>query len=156
MSDVTAGDRANGDFERYGLVAALTVVILCVLLADRLRSAPRPAAPPPAERLLRIRIGGAPPAARAAGAVGESSRRGPGATPLGPAEAARPAVAPAPVAVPPPAARRTCVVGDGETMGEIARRELGAARRAPEIAALNGLADVNLVRAGQTLQLPPR
>jgi hypothetical protein len=156
MSDATAGDRASGDFERYGLLAALTLVVLCLLVADRVRNAPKPAARPSADRLLRVRIGGKDPAAAAVHAQLPAARPAP-------ADRTRPAaVAPVPVAPqrapePRPAALpRTCVVSDGETLGDIARRELGSARRAGEIAQLNAITDLDRVRAGQTLRLPPR
>jgi nucleoid-associated protein YgaU len=154
MTDVTVPGRASGDFERYGLLAALTLVILCLLLADRLRSSRPAVTAPAADRMVRVQIGGydsrpapaAPPRAAAA-----APQRAAGA-PAVPVASSRTAPAPVPV----PAVQRTCVVGSGETLGDIAKRELGSARRAREIAELNGLASVDQVRAGQTLRLPPR
>ena len=42
----------------------------------------------------------------------------------------------------------------GDTLWEIARRLLGDSRRYPELAALNGIANPNLIFPGQTLTLP--
>lgn len=150
MSDTTAGDRTSGDFERYGLLAALTLVVLCLLLADRIRTA-RPAVSAPApDRTLRVEIGGYDSTPRPV-------RSPVTARPVTPRPGAQqqPA-APVPAPAPTPVAARTCVVGSGETLGDIAQRELGSARRAREIAELNGLANVNQIRAGQSLRLPPR
>lgn len=61
---------------------------------------------------------------------------------------AEPRPAPSPVAPP------TYTVRKGESLGEIAQRTLGSSRRAGEIAALNGLKDANLVRAGMVLKIP--
>ncbi|RII18775.1 Murein DD-endopeptidase MepM [Streptomyces sp. YIM 130001] len=44
----------------------------------------------------------------------------------------------------------------GDTLGAIARTQLGSAARHPEIAALNGITDPNLIKVGQKLELPPR
>ncbi|TNF24136.1 MAG: LysM peptidoglycan-binding domain-containing protein [Deltaproteobacteria bacterium] len=46
------------------------------------------------------------------------------------------------------------VVKPGDTLSAIAQRVLGSASRYTEIARLNGLANPNLIRAGQTLKLP--
>lgn len=46
------------------------------------------------------------------------------------------------------------VVKPGDTLSKIAGRLLGDASRYPEIARLNGLANPNLIRPGQTLTLP--
>jgi len=147
-----------GDFERYGLLAALTLVVLCLLAADRRASAP-PAEPPPRpDRLLHVRIGGRAPAPRgsapAGGPQSDTSMLVSGNLPPdGPPDAppAGPRRSPATAD-----AERTCVVQAGETLGAIARRELGTSKRADEIARLNGLPSVDRVRAGQTLRLPPR
>lgn len=52
---------AVGDFERYALVAALTLFVLCLILVDRARDLPEP---PPGDRddLMVVEIGGPPPA----------------------------------------------------------------------------------------------
>lgn len=55
---------------------------------------------------------------------------------------------------PAPAAGRTYVVKSGETLGEIASRELGSFARWNEIARLNGNLDAKKVRAGMKLVLP--
>ena len=54
------------------------------------------------------------------------------------------------------ATMRTCIVGGGETLSQIAQRELGTYRRWPEIAALNGNLDPNKVQKGMVLRLPER
>lgn len=185
MSDVTATDRASGDFERYGLLAAMTLVVLCLLLADRVRSAPRASPPPSADRRLRIRIGGAPDASATLqprhglvappvvppappGSALDRSQIGPASSGTSRANAASPAprsgqaagpaggVRPDPRSSPLPPVARTCVVGEGETLGDIALRELGTSKRAREIADLNGIANVHQIRTGQTLRLPPK
>ena len=47
-------------------------------------------------------------------------------------------------------------VKSGETLSDIARRELGTANRAQELAELNGIDDPTKLRAGQTLKLPAK
>ncbi len=49
---------------------------------------------------------------------------------------------------------RTYVVKRGDSLGEIAQRELGSARRWQEIVKLNGIEDPDHVPAGVTLRLP--
>lgn len=49
---------------------------------------------------------------------------------------------------------RTVVVRSGETLSQIAQRELGTVRRLPELLELNGIEDPDDVRAGATLKLP--
>lgn len=49
---------------------------------------------------------------------------------------------------------RTVTVRPGDTLGKIAARELGAAKRWREIATLNGIRDPDNVRAGRVLKLP--
>jgi hypothetical protein len=155
MSDSTDSPGVRGDFERYGLVGALTLVVLCLLLADRVRSAPHATAAPSPDRALRVRIGNPAAAAQSGAAPARGGAMQPGA----PSAATTPAAPRPELPVPapaPPVAARNCVVGDGETLGQIALRELGSSRRAREIADLNGITDLHLVRAGQTLRLPPR
>jgi hypothetical protein len=48
------------------------------------------------------------------------------------------------------------VVAGGETLGDIALRELGTSRRAAEIARLNAIDDPGRIRQGQMLKLPAR
>lgn len=55
---------------------------------------------------------------------------------------------------PAPATGRTYLVKSGETLGEIASRELGSFARWSEIAQLNGNLDPKKVRAGMKLALP--
>jgi nucleoid-associated protein YgaU len=53
-----------------------------------------------------------------------------------------------------PGAPRTYTVKAGDTLGEIARRELGSAKRWEEIQSLNGSLDPKRLRAGMTIKLP--
>jgi nucleoid-associated protein YgaU len=53
-----------------------------------------------------------------------------------------------------PGPKRTVTVARGDTLGEIAQRELGTSRRWPEIAALNPGIDPNALRIGTVLALP--
>lgn len=152
MSEATPDVRGSGEFERYGLLAAVTLVVLCMLLADRFRSMPRAAVAPAPDKLLRVRIGGydSTPHVAAPAPTPANTAKGPAQRP----GTARDAVAP-PV-VQPAAPVRTCVIGNGETLGDIALRELGSSKRAREIADLNGITDPRKIRSGQTLRLPPR
>jgi nucleoid-associated protein YgaU len=54
------------------------------------------------------------------------------------------------------AAARTVAVRSGETLSEIAARELGSSKRWTEIAALNGGLDPTKLRAGMILAMPAR
>lgn len=56
----------------------------------------------------------------------------------------------------PDADARTYTVRAGDTLSSIAARELGRASRWPEIGALNGLANPDLIVVGQVLTLPAR
>jgi nucleoid-associated protein YgaU len=142
------GGRAAGEFERYALVAALTLVVLCLLIWDRWHGDPAPLAAPRPDRTLRVRIGGdAPPQSGASPDVRRASSDVP--------REVKPAVPPAPP-VPVPPRERTYTVKDGDTLGAIAARELGSASRASEIAALNGIDDPALIRKGAVLKLPPK
>ncbi len=60
----------------------------------------------------------------------------------------------APATTPNVATSRNYVVKNGDTLGEIARTELGASARWTEIAALNGNLDPKRLRTGMTLKLP--
>ena len=51
---------------------------------------------------------------------------------------------------------RTVIVAAGETLSQIAQRELGSSKRWPEIAAFNGGLDPTKLRRGMILKLPPR
>jgi LysM repeat protein len=136
------GERA-GEFERYALIAALTLVVLCLLVWDRWHDGGTRGPAPRPDRTLRVEIGGDAPAKTAAP----------------PSSAQTPQVAnnapPAPPPPPPPQ-ERTVTVKSGETLSDIARRELGTASRAQEIAELNGIDDPTKLRAGQTLKLPAK
>jgi nucleoid-associated protein YgaU len=142
----TAGERA-GEFERYALIAALTLVVLCLLVWDRWHGDPASLPAPRPDRTLRVRIGGDPPAP--AGGPGEAHRAN---SDLGTAAKAPPPPAPAPA----PSPERTYTVKDGDTLGAIASRELGSAARAKEIAALNGIDDPALIKKGSVLKLPAK
>lgn len=169
MSEATPDVRTGGEFERYGLLAAVTLVVLCMLMADRYRSAPRAAVAPPPDKLLRVRIGGFDSTPRVAavtptpqptpvarGGQGTAARPIAGGGVTAPSKPTPDRTPPAPVTARVPTAARTCVIAGGETLGDIAQRELGSAKRAREIADLNGIADLHKVREGQTLRLPPR
>lgn len=158
--DGPEADRA-GDFERYALVAMMTLVVLCLLFVDGLRKREEAPAAPPADRLLHIEIGGAVPASPPA----REREQGLGHLPAAPAgerepepreggdvEAVADEVLAAREQVPPP---RTYVVQSLDTLSGIASRELGSATRAMEIARLNDLEDPDVLALGQTLVLPP-
>lgn len=49
---------------------------------------------------------------------------------------------------------QTYTVKSGDTLSKIAKRELGDAKRYPEIATLNGIKDPNKISVGQVLKLP--
>jgi len=74
------------------------------------------------------------------------------ATPVG--NGAAPRVNPAPLNGGLAGAPRTYTVKAGDTLGEIARRELGSAKRWEEIQTLNGSLDPKRLRAGMTIKLP--
>ncbi len=138
------GERA-GDFERYALIAALTLVVLCLLIWDNWQGNGGPAPAPRADRTLKVELGGAGP--------------GPGKSPPA-ADAPRvtidaPPVAP-PRSPPPVPPERTYSVRSGDTLGEIAKRELGSASRAGEIARLNGISDPAKIREGEVLRIPAK
>jgi nucleoid-associated protein YgaU len=136
-----SGERA-GDFERYALIAALTLVVLCLLVWDRWhdRGAAARTAPPP-DRTLRVEIGGDAAAKPAAPPAKQDAPR---------------VASDVPPSAPPPAAERTYTVKSGDTLTDIARRELGAASRAQELADLNGVEDPTKLRVGQVLKLPAK
>jgi len=88
------------------------------------------------------------------GAQQASGQGAPGATsvPVGPgAQRNLQPIGGVPVA---PGAPRTYTVKAGDTLGEIARRELGSAKRWEEIQSLNGSLDPKRLRAGMTIKLP--
>jgi nucleoid-associated protein YgaU len=137
----------SGTFERYALVAALTLVVLCLVAWDRLGGSGAAGAPPP-DRTLRVEIGGGAPAQP--GRVPQPQPQS-GSDPRVRVEPPPPQPPPTP---PPP--ELTYTVKDGDTLSGIAREQLGSARRAAEIAELNGVPDPGRIRPGQVLKLPPR
>jgi nucleoid-associated protein YgaU len=138
-------------FERWALAGA------CVLAAAGIVAFQARKDPPvvtederrgdQAADLLHVRIGGERPPAPAPDERGDGLRVAPDPAPPGPA--------PGPVE-PPPQEPRTVVVQPGETLGQIAERELGTVRRLGEIVELNGIEDPDDVQAGTELRLPPR
>src|SRR5688572_23325880 len=160
--DAPSADGASsrpGDFERYALIAALTLVVLCLLLWDRWQRAPGASSVPSTDRTLRVEIGGSADSGghAAPGDAPHGDRRAPPAaeprapqTPPGvkPRTSTDPPAAPVPPPAPP---QRTYTVKDGDTLYAIAKRELGASSRAQEIADLNGLADASKLKVGQVL-----
>jgi hypothetical protein len=137
------GERA-GDFERYALIAALTLVVLCLLVWDNWHGGSRPSVPGPRpDRALRVEIGGGPQGGAGGGAA--------------PAPPPRVAVDPPPAPAPPPEpAQRTYVVKSGDTLEGIAKRELGSPGRVKDIAEMNHLADADKLKLGQILVLPAK
>jgi nucleoid-associated protein YgaU len=142
---VASTERA-GDFERYALLAAITLVVLCLLLWDRWHDVSPTVTSPPADRTLRVEIGGDAPKSAPGGAPAKKSvsQDPPGKQPAPP---------PAP---PAPAPQRTYTVKQGDNLNDIARRELGSAARADEIAKLNGITDPSKLKINQVLKLPPK
>ena len=157
MSDET-DEGADRTFERWALAGAcvLALVGIAAFLARRdAREAARSAADDDArsEDLVRVRIGGDRPPT----VVPQPDDRGGDdheitwdPPPPGPDDRD------APLPPDPTPAPRTVVVQPGETLGQIAQRELGTVRRLPEILELNGIDDADLVRAGTKLKIPPR
>jgi nucleoid-associated protein YgaU len=141
-----SGERA-GDFERYALIAALTLVVLCLLVWDRRQDGAAPSSPGPRpDRALRVEIGGTPTAASKPPSPHVSIDPPP-----------RPAPTPAPTPAPAPAPeQRTYVVKGGDTLEAIARRELGSPARVKDIVDLNGIADPAALKVGQVLKLPAK
>lgn len=94
---------------------------------------------------VRLRI---PPKAVLTGAAADNK---PAATPV-----VTPSVKPKPETKPAATEFRLYKIKSGDTLGEIAMRELGTIRRAPEIVALNPktLADPDIVPVGVTIRLP--
>jgi nucleoid-associated protein YgaU len=141
-----------GNGFRYGLLAAVTAALAGLLLWDRLhppgpgRLHPRAAAPADTARIL---VGGPelpPPPPRPLPAPAAPPAR-PGEAPL-PGE---PAASAAPPASPDPG---TYVIAGGDTLGTIAQRTLGSARRAGEIARANGMTLDASLRVGKVLRIP--
>ena len=130
---------------RYGLLAALTLVLASALIWDRLhptapgRLADR-YAPDPSDLAVLV-VGGTP-----------------GPEPALPAPPAPSAPAGAPgsapgASAPPREAEHT--VEPGDTLGQIASRTMGSSRHAAELARYNGLDIETPIRVGQVLRIPP-
>jgi len=157
-------DVADRTFERWALAGAAVLAIagLAAFLARRV--------PPPGEGtevpargagisatsggdadLVRVRIGGERPPEPTPN-DDEDDDDGSRVLP----DPAPPSPAPPPPEPITPATPRTVVVQPGETLGQIAERELGTVRRLQEIVDLNGIGDPDNVRAGTELKLPPR
>jgi LysM repeat protein len=149
-TDARTSDAADrpGDFERYALIAALTLVVLCLLVWDRRSGGAGANSAPAPDRTLRVEIGGGTPVPAHAAAPTEAPPRG-----SRPQAANDAPPAPVPVPAPPP---RTYTVKGGDTLYDIAKQELGSSSRAKEIADLNGLADPGKLRVGQILKLPAK
>lgn len=157
--DAALRDADPREFERYALIAALTLLVLCLLWIDR-RAEARGPDRRPIDDLLRVEIGGARPA----GAGQLSLRAEVDAVGLRTTEALEHDVSADDTLrpenskrlFPPPRPEpREYVVQDRDTLSTIAERELGTSRRASEIARLNGIDDPRKLRAGTTIKLPP-
>jgi 5'-nucleotidase len=150
---------------RYGLLAALTLVIASFLVWDRLH--------PPSRghlsrgswseamtRRARIVVGGSPVLPPPPAEAATPSATPPAAASAVPGTAAgAPSPASAPPATPPPgaapaAAAPTYTVRSGDTLGAVAQRLLGTVRRTAELATLNGLETGAVLRVGTVLRLP--
>ncbi len=132
---------------RYGLLAALTLVLASALVWDRLHPPAgnrlEPREPPrPADTLLLI-VGHDPPPVRPRLPGPAGSPAADGGTAASPAEALAPAED-----------LGTWTVQRGDTLGAIALQALGTSRRAGEIARLNGMALDSVLREGAVLRLP--
>jgi nucleoid-associated protein YgaU len=108
-------------------------------LTGRPSDSPRVAPTPEGGRGTPARREATPAPAPREQRVAEAARRQPEATP---ARGGREAVG------------RTYTVRRGDTLGEIAQRELGTSRRARDILALNNLSDAGSIRVGQVLKMP--
>lgn len=134
-----------GDFERYALIAALTLVVLCLLIWDNWQGGARPAPAPRTDRTLRVQMGGDAPRPGTTPPRGDAPRVTVDTPPP-----------PAPPAPPPAPSLRTYTVKSGDTLGDIAKRELGSSARAGDIAELNGISDPAKIKQGQVLRLPAK
>jgi LysM repeat protein len=140
-----APEERAGEFERYALLAALTLVVLCLLVWDRWHDGGTRGPAPRPDRTLRVEIGGGDPGAKP-----------PAAPPKGDAAHVSNDAPPKPQPPAPPPPDRTCTVKSGETLSDIAKRELGSASRAQELADLNGIEDPTRLKAGVVLKLPAK
>jgi len=152
---------------RYGLLAALTLVLASAILWDHLHP-PResrldPREEVPVENRARIVVGGAPlPAPPASEAPRSPGPRGvdPEPAPGGstPATHTVPGPVPGTDTVPGTApvapVEATYTVASGDTLGGIALRTLGSSRKAGDLARGNGMALDGVLRVGMVLRLP--
>ena len=127
---------------RYGLLAALTLVLASALLWDRLHP-PRttalfPRDLPAEDERVRIVVGGEepppPPPPPSPAAPPEDAIDGGGAD---------------------PEADREYTVASGDTLGAISLATLGTSRRAAELAAYNDMKVTTPLRVGMVLRIPP-
>jgi nucleoid-associated protein YgaU len=130
---------------RYGLLAALTLILASALVWDRLhppdvnRLASREE--PAREDLAVVVVGGKPE----------------GLPPPPPADAAQaPAGAPVAAVAPVPAEEGTYTVESGDTLGLIAQKTLGTSRKAADLARFNGISVDTPLRVGRELRIPPQ
>jgi len=129
---------------RYGLLAALTLILASALVWDRLhppdlnRLASREE--PAREDLAVVVVGGKPEVL----------------PPPPPAEVA-PAPAGSPVAAEPASTEEgTYTVESGDTLGLIAQKTLGTSRKAADLAKFNGISIDTPLKVGRELRIPPR
>ena len=131
---------------RYGLLAALTLVLACALLWDRLHPPTTrslfPRDLPAVQDTARIIVGGTP----------APSPPIPTA-PSGPGVVESTADVPASDAVE-TGGDREYTVAAGDTLGRIATTTLGTSRKASELAAANGMKVTDPLRIGQVLRIP--
>jgi nucleoid-associated protein YgaU len=109
-----------------------------------------PLARPAAEEALTPAPADAPGADRSSAPPAAAPR----AVETAPDDAPPPASEPAVAALTMPRAKRAYSVRAGDTLSEIAERELGSSRRWPEIVAANPGLDPSRLRAGVAIQLP--
>lgn len=148
----------RGDVERYGLMAAVTVLIVLFLIVDEQRATAPTAAPADPDSVVVLELGGRDVSASGTARLRplQAERQ---ADPGRDVEPTTPApTPPPPVPAPPPEPQtpRTVVVQPGDSLSRISERELDTVRRMGEILELNGLRDANSIQAGQVLRLPPR
>ena len=132
---------------RYGLLAALTLVMACVLFWDRLH--------PPADARLLSRE---EPAREDVAVVVVGGRP----VPLPPAPSPTASLPGVVVSAEPTAEvvadatkEGVYVVESGDSLGLISQKTLGTARKAAEIARFNGMAVDAPLKVGQELKIPP-
>lgn len=139
----------RGDLERYGLMAAVTLlIVLFLVVEERHRDAPAETSID-RQSVVVLELGGRVPPVPARPPVG---RRNADPAPA-PVPAPQPEPVPEPISTPEP---REVVVAPGEVLSVLVQRELGTVRRLNEVMRLNGLSDANAIRAGQTLLFPAR